>query len=85
MAAQISAPHWQADDGCHIDVRGLPPPQPMLQILALLETIAAGAGIVHHHREPIYLYPELAERGWSHEIVPGEGDEVRLRLWRDNG
>jgi len=88
MAVQISAPHWQADDGCHIDVRGLPAPQPMLQILALLETIVAGVGtvvIVHHEREPIYLYPELAERGWEHEILPGEGGEVRLRLWQDNG
>lgn len=83
MAVEISAPHWQAEDGGHIDVRGLPPPQPMLQILALLQTVEAGAVIVHHDREPIYLYPELAERGWKHEILPAEGDEVRLRLWRD--
>ncbi len=84
MTVLISAPHWQADDGCHIDVRGLPAPQPMLQILALLETVAGGGVIVHHDREPIYLYPELTERGWNHEIVPGEAGEVRLRLWRDN-
>ncbi len=35
MAVQVTAPHWQADDGWHIDLRGLPPPEPMLQILAL--------------------------------------------------
>ncbi|MDA1098689.1 MAG: DUF2249 domain-containing protein [Proteobacteria bacterium] len=84
MTVQPSAPRWQADDGYHIDVRGLPAPQPMLQILALLETIPAGAVIVHHDREPIYLYPELTERGWNHELLPGAGDEVRLRLWRND-
>lgn len=88
MAVPLSAPHWEADDGHHIDVRGLDAPQPMLQILALLEMIApvpAAAVIVHHDREPIYLYPELAERGWNHALLPAEGSEVRLRLWRDDG
>ena len=23
----------------------------------------------HFDREPIFLYPELEERGWSHEVV----------------
>lgn len=83
MAGEISAPHWQAGDGWHIDVRGLPPPGPMVQILILLESINGGEVIVHHDREPIYLYPELAERRWNHEIVAGEQGEVRLRLWPD--
>ena len=30
---------WIEADGIHIDVRGLPPPQPMVSILALVESI----------------------------------------------
>ena len=85
MAVELTAPHWQGDDGSHIDVRDLPPPEPMLQILAMLETVTAGDVIVHHHREPVYLYPELAERGWSHEVMEdqtADGGELRLRIWR---
>ncbi|MDP6689133.1 MAG: DUF2249 domain-containing protein [Alphaproteobacteria bacterium] len=86
MTVELTAPNWQAEDGHHIDVRNLPPPEPMLQILALLQSIESGDVIVHHHREPIYLYPELAERGWKHEIIEdatGSGGEIRLRLWPD--
>ncbi|MBT5192059.1 MAG: DUF2249 domain-containing protein [Rhodospirillaceae bacterium] len=81
MTMEISVPHWQAEDGWHIDVRGLGPPQPMVQILTLLQITTDSEVIVHHDREPIYLYPELAERGWNHEVIPGEDGEVRLRLW----
>ena len=35
---------WLDSDGTHLDVRGLPAPQPMIEILRLLE--AAGAGEV---------------------------------------
>lgn len=74
---------WREAEAAHIDVRGLDPPEPMLAILRLLETSDCGdAVIVHHEREPMFLYPELAERGWMHEIVPGEPEEVRLRLTR---
>ena len=74
---------WRAADGLHIDVRGLQPPEPMVAILQQIEKPDAGdLMIVHHFREPIYLYPELAERGWSHEIIPGDPGEVRLMLKR---
>jgi len=75
---------WREPDGLHVDVRGLPPPEPMVAILAAIEAPSEeGPVIVHHFREPIYLYPEFAERGWSHSIVPGDPDEVRLHLTRD--
>lgn len=74
---------WRAADGVHIDVRGLPPPEPMLAILRLIDSPDTGdIVIVHHEREPVFLYPELAERAWRHAIVPGESGEVRLRLTR---
>jgi hypothetical protein len=74
---------WHEGEVSHIDVRGLEPPAPMLAILELLERADCGAEvIVHHEREPLYLYPELAERGWRSERIDGEVDEVRLRLSR---
>ena len=74
---------WHADDGWHIDVRGLPPPQPLVQILRLVHTARAHeAVIVHHDRDPQLLYPELAQIGWQAEPIAGEPGEVRLRLSR---
>jgi len=74
---------WVEADGIHIDVRGLPAPQPLVQILTLVRSIEDDrAVVVHHDRDPQLLYPELAEIGWSAEIVDGEPGEVRLRLLR---
>lgn len=74
---------WSEGGIPHIDVRHLPPPQPMVEIVRLIEQPGTGGEvIVHHDREPIYLYPELAEREWDHAIIPGEPGEVRLRLTR---
>ena len=81
--ADLLAQDWRDADGVHIDVRGLPPPEPMVAILALLERPGTqDRVIVHHDREPVFLYPELAERGWNHAIVAGEPGEVRLLLTR---
>lgn len=75
------AKRWSDDEGIHIDVRGLPPPQPLVLILRLLESIRdATPVIVHHDRDPQMLYPELAEIGWMAEHIEGEPGEVRLRL-----
>jgi hypothetical protein len=80
---------WQTADGLHLDVRGLEPPQPMVKILRLIDSGAVhDVLIVHLDREPIFLYPELDDRGWSHEIVsaacddPACEDEVRLQVTR---
>lgn len=65
----------------HIDVRGLPPPQPLVEILRLVRSIDDGrALIVHLERDPQPLYPELAELGWAAEIIESEPGEVRLRI-----
>ncbi|HTH15942.1 MAG TPA: DUF2249 domain-containing protein [Magnetospirillum sp.] len=76
---------WQEEDGLHIDVRKLPPPQPMLAILRLLEAVPAGQGaVVHHERVPQYLLPELAERGWTVARMSEEYANVRLWLERQS-
>lgn len=78
---QRAARIWHGEDGWHIDVRGLEPPEPMHAIVTLIETPAiAGPVFIHHERDPVYLYPELAERGWRASPVAGEPGEVRLRL-----
>lgn len=73
---------WRDNDGTlHLDVRGLPPPEPLVAALRLIDTLAAPEPVVLHlDRDPQLLYPELAERGWEAEADPGEAGEVRLRL-----
>ena len=79
--AAARARPWREADGLHIDVRGLPPPEPLVAILRLIEAVAdASAVTVHHDRDPQLLYPELAERGWGAERIAGAAGEVRLRL-----
>jgi len=80
---------WVTEDGLHLDVRGLSQPQPMDEILGLIDRGEAGnILIVHLDDEPIMLYPELDDRGWTHEIVsahcddPACNDDVRLKLVR---
>lgn len=74
---------WREEDGVHIDVRKLRPPQPMLAILRLIDGDAdLPALVVHHERHPQYLLPELAERGWSVARVCEEFQDVRLWLER---
>jgi hypothetical protein len=79
---------WRNADGVHIDVRGLNPPEPMIAILQLLDASETATVIAHLDREPIFLYPELDERGWGYEMLPSQcGDEscdhdIRLRLVR---
>jgi len=77
----FQARQWADPDGWHIDVRGLPPPQPLVAILRLIDsTPTLRVLIVHHDRDPMLLYPELAERGWAAERIEGAPGEVRLRL-----
>lgn len=83
LAARTAAPprRWRDQDGEHIDVRGLPPPEPLVEILRLVGSLDNGtAAIVHHDRDPVLLYPELAQIGWWAERIPGDPGEVRLRL-----
>ena len=49
-----------------IDVRELPPPEPMMKILETLSKVDEKTVlVVHHHREPLMLYPKLEERGYK--------------------
>lgn len=54
-----------------LDNRGLSPPEPMLRILTALESLAPGGQIVARmDRRPIFLFPELDERGCAYSCDP---------------
>ena len=72
---------WHDTEGIHIEVRGLGPPAPLVAIVKLVETVLdATPVIVHHDRDPVPLYAELAQRGWIAQRIEGDVGEVRLRL-----
>jgi TusA-related sulfurtransferase len=66
-----------------LDVRGLEPPQPMVEILSALADLPPGDVLeVTHHREPVPLYAHLDEGGFEHSIEKLEEGRYRLRVWR---
>jgi hypothetical protein len=76
-----AAIQWIDPDGTHIDVRGLPAPEPLVAILSLVQGARSDATvIVHHDRDPQLLYGELALLGWGAERIDAPPGEVRLRL-----
>lgn len=59
-----------------LDVRGLPPPEPLENIMHALQTLADGASLrVLIHREPYPLYELLRDAGftWQTCMLP-DGD-----------
>lgn len=74
---------WGAADGTHLDVRGLQPPEPLTRVLDLIDQGETDTLVLHHDREPVFLYPLLGERGWSCLSVEHLQGEVRIRLARD--
>ncbi len=75
---------WRDAQGEHIDVRGLPRPQPLVEVLRLLHNWPHDGGAVfgHFDRDPLGLYPELAEIGWAATPLPSAGGSALLRLER---
>ena len=64
-----------------IDVRGLEPPEPMVRILEAVERLKPGESLgVLHERRPLFLYPHLDERGFTHETDEPEAGVVRIMI-----
>ena len=69
--------------GSTLDVRGLEPPQPMVRVLERLDTLPPdGTLTVLHERRPMFLYPQLDARGFSHETDEPEPGLVRIVIRR---
>ena len=66
-----------------LDVRGLEPPLPMVRVLERLDTLEPGDALtVLHARRPLFLYPQLDERGFQHETDEPEPGLVRIVIRR---
>ena len=66
-----------------LDVRGLEPPLPMVLVLERLETLTADEQLeVVHERRPMFLYPQLDERGFAHRTDEPEPGVVRIVIRR---
>jgi uncharacterized protein (DUF2249 family) len=66
-----------------LDVRGLEPPQPMVRVLQEAQGLAMGAVLeVLHERRPIFLYPQLEERGFDHDTDEPEPGLIRILVRR---
>lgn len=64
-----------------LDVRGLEPPQPMVRVLEEMDRLGPGVVLeVHHDRRPMFLYPQLDERGFTHETDEPEPGLVRILI-----
>ena len=84
-SAEAAAPTGQRREGraLAIDVRGLEPPQPMVRILEAVDGLRAGDHLeVLHERRPIFLYPQLEERGFLHETSEPAPGLVRIVIRR---
>lgn len=66
-----------------LDVRGLEPPQPMVRVLEAVERLEPGQTIeVLHERRPMFLYPQLDDRGFAHETDEPAPGLVRIVIRR---
>ena len=69
-----------------IDVRGLEPPQPMVLVLEAADRLQPGDQVeVIHDRRPMFLFPQLEERGLEHETDEPEPGMVRIVIRRKGG
>ena len=61
---------WRTVDAVHVDLRGPEPPEPVAAILRMIDGDEIDTALVAHlDREPIFLYPELEDREWHHELI----------------
>jgi uncharacterized protein (DUF2249 family) len=83
-AAASPAPAAVPEASSTLDVRGLEPPLPMLRVLERLDGIPPGRTLtVLHERRPMFLYPQLEERGFRHETDEPEPGLVRIVIRRE--
>ena len=78
---------WRTPEGLHVDLRGLEPPEPMVTVLQMIDCgEVENVLIAHFDREPIFLYLELDDRGWSHEVISHEcgscADDIKIQIVR---
>jgi uncharacterized protein (DUF2249 family) len=69
-----------------VDVRHLEMPQPMHTILEALDHLSSGTALyVYHKRIPVFLLPELVQRGFDYRIKEIKDGEVHLLIFENHG
>ena len=69
--------------GLFVDNRGLEPPQPMMRIMSLIETLGPGERLeAHNDREPVMLLPRLPELGFDFKTAMQPDGTCRITIWR---
>lgn len=79
LALNPPPPAKGSPDGV-LDVRGLEPPQPMLRVLEALDAVDDLE--VWLDRRPVFLYPQLEDRGFEHETSEPAPGLVRVLIRR---
>jgi uncharacterized protein (DUF2249 family) len=79
-------PATPASGASVLDVRGLEPPLPMVRVLERLDGLEPGQELlVIHERRPVFLYPQLDERGFVYETREAGPGRVEILIRRDRG
>ncbi len=66
-----------------LDVRGLPPPEPFVNVIQALQTLPAGAALqVQIHREPYPLYDALREAGYTWQTSALADGDFQIEIVR---
>jgi uncharacterized protein (DUF2249 family) len=66
-----------------LDVRSLEPPEPLILVLEAVDRLLPGERLeVLHDRRPMLLYPQLDERGFTHETDEPQPGLVRIVIHR---
>jgi uncharacterized protein (DUF2249 family) len=81
LLAETNAPSTTVHDV--LDVRELPPPEPLkLTLETLTELDDDGVLVQVSDRVPQHLFPRLDDRGFAYETVERD-DRVVTAIWRD--
>ncbi len=76
---------WFYPEVTVLDVRDMEPPEPLAHTLAALESLPDGGTLVQVNvRVPQFLLPQLAERGFTHEIREVAPDRVHVSIRRSS-
>lgn len=66
-----------------VNVRELEMPQPMVTILQELENLPEDHALyVHHKKVPLFLLPEIEDKGYTYKIWEISDDQVQLLIFR---
>jgi len=66
-----------------IDVRELPPPEPMTNIISALAKLEKNTTLlVIHNRQPFPLYEKLRQAGWTYHCTNIKDDLFHIHIFQ---